>query len=162
MPGSTCTANRCRASSSKITCQLRDLLEEAKRSSAVEAEEKDLDIRIDAVDESIELDRKLMRSALDNLARNAVKHTHDRGTVHLRAKTNAKHVTIEIEDECGGLPPGDVEMAFSPFIQMKPGKDGFGLGLAIAKQAVAAHDGSIRVQNLPGKGCIFALDIPMR
>ena len=37
----------------------------------------------------------------------------------------------------------------------------FGLGLAIAKQAVDAHGGSIRVQNLPGKGCIFVLELPV-
>ena len=40
-------------------------------------------------------------------------------------------------------------------------QSGFGLGLAIAKQAVEAHGGSIRVQNVPGKGCIFVLELPL-
>jgi signal transduction histidine kinase len=40
-------------------------------------------------------------------------------------------------------------------------QSGFGLGLAIAKQAVDAHGGAIRVQDLPGKGCIFVLELPV-
>jgi signal transduction histidine kinase len=39
-------------------------------------------------------------------------------------------------------------------------RSGFGLGLAIAKQAVEAHGGELRVHNLPGRGCVFVLDMP--
>jgi len=67
---------------------------------------------------------------------------------------------IEIEDSCGGLPPGKVEAALAPFVRLDVSQDGFGLGLAIARQAVDAHGGSIRVQNVPGKGCIFVLELP--
>jgi len=68
---------------------------------------------------------------------------------------------IEIEDSCGGLSPGKVEAAFAPFVRLDTNQGGFGLGLAIARQAVDAHGGSIRVQNVPGKGCIFVLELPL-
>jgi len=45
-------------------------------------------------------------------------------------------------------------------VRLESRESGFGLGLAIAKQAVDAHAGNIRVQNLPGKGCIFVLELP--
>jgi signal transduction histidine kinase len=44
---------------------------------------------------------------------------------------------------------------------MDTAQTGFGLGLAIAKQAADAHGGTIRVQNLPGKGCVFVLELPI-
>ena len=64
-------------------------------------------------------------------------------------------------DCCGGLSPGKVEEAFAPFTRFDERQSGFGLGLAISKQAAEAHGGSIRVQNLPGKGCIFVLELPV-
>jgi signal transduction histidine kinase len=70
---------------------------------------------------------------------------------------------VEVEDTCGGLPPGRVEEAFAPFVRLDHAHDqpGFGLGLAIAKQAVDAHGGTLRVQNLPEKGCIFCIELPV-
>jgi hypothetical protein len=93
--------------------------------------------------------------------RNAVKHSHPGSVVELRGSTVKERALIEVEDCCGGLPPGKVEAAFSPFVRLDADQSGFGLGLAIARQAVDAHGGSIRVQNLPGKGCIFVLELPI-
>jgi signal transduction histidine kinase len=66
-----------------------------------------------------------------------------------------------VHDSCGGLPPGKVEKAFAPFVRLDSSQDGFGLGLAIAKQAAESHGGNIRVQNVPGKGCIFVLELSL-
>ena len=106
------------------------------------------------------VDPRLIRSALGNLLRNAVKYTRSGTMVELRGRIRNGHAEIEVEDRCGGLEPGKVEEAFSPFVRLNTGENGFGLGLAIAKQAVDAHGGSIRVQNLPSKGCIFVLELP--
>ena len=81
--------------------------------------------------------------------------------MELRGRIADGRVVIEVEDCCGGLPPGKVEEAFAPFVRLDNRQTGFGLGLAIAKQAVDAHGGSIRVQDLPGKGCIFVLELPI-
>ncbi|HEX4386729.1 MAG TPA: HAMP domain-containing sensor histidine kinase [Myxococcales bacterium] len=105
-------------------------------------------------------DPRLLRSALSNLIRNAVKFSKPNGSIWLRAKEAQGRVIIEVEDECGGLPKGEVQKLFDPFVQAGQDRSGFGLGLAIARQAVEAHDGSIRVHDLPGKGCVFVLDLP--
>lgn len=141
---------------------LVDLLQEAELAAAGEAQDKRITLRVAAVEPiDLEVDLRLIRSALDNLVRNAVKYSEPGGTVELRASVAAGHVCIEVEDCCGGLPPGKVEEAFAPFVRLDSGEAGFGLGLAIAKHAVDAHGGAIRVQNLPDKGCIFVLELPL-
>jgi signal transduction histidine kinase len=140
---------------------LRALFDDVESGAVSEAETKGVELRVVIEsDRRIDVDVRLIRSALGNLLRNAVKYTAC-GNVELRGTVSTSHASMEVEDSCGGLPPGAVEQAFAPFIRMDARQDGFGLGLAIAKQAVDAHGGTIRVQNLPGKGCIFALEIPV-
>ena len=141
---------------------LAKLFDEAEVSSVAEADAKDIDIRIIVTGEDvIALDTRLVRSALGNLVRNAVKYTPSGHRVEVRGHVTDGRAVIEVEDRCGGLPPGKVEEAFGPFVRLTRREKGFGLGLAIAKQAVDAHGGSIRVQNLPGRGCIFVLEFPI-
>jgi hypothetical protein len=138
------------------------LFEDAEFSAISESESKGVAIRclLDG-DRMVELDVRLVRSALSNLLTNAVKYSRPGGTVELRGRLAIGRLSIEIEDCCGGLPPGKVEEAFAPFVRLDKQGSGFGLGLAIAKQAVDAHGGTIRVQNLPGKGCVFVLEFPV-
>ena len=70
-------------------------------------------------------------------------------------------VSIEVEDECGGLPEGNSDAFFTPF-GARRGKDrtGLGLGLNISRKAVKAFGGEILVRNLPGKGCVFTIALP--
>jgi signal transduction histidine kinase len=142
--------------------RLVQLFDEATMSAMAEAELKHVELRQEiASDQELFLDPSLMQSALDNLVRNAVKFSRPGGGVTLRGRVENSHATIEIEDCCGGLDPGDVEEAFTPFVRLDEEQAGFGLGLAIARQAVSAHGGTLRVQNLPGKGCVFALELPI-
>jgi signal transduction histidine kinase len=141
---------------------LSELLGEAELAANGEADGREVTIEIGiAEDVTIEVDRRLMRSALSNIVRNAVKYTRPASRIEIRGRVDGKHVLIEVEDSCGGLPPGKVEAAFAPFVRLTDREPGFGLGLAIAKQSVDAHSGTIRVQNLPGKGCIFVLELPI-
>jgi signal transduction histidine kinase len=141
---------------------LGELFEDAELAISSEAEAKGIELQVSIeADRALDVDRRLVSSALDNLARNAVKYTAKGSTVQLRGRVEAARVVLEVEDCCGGLEPGMVERAFSPFVRMDPREGGFGLGLAIAKQAVDAHGGSVRVQNLPGKGCIFVMELPL-
>ena len=70
-------------------------------------------------------------------------------------------MSIEVEDECGGIPDTKQD-PFQPFGDRR-GNDrtGVGLGLSIARKAVRAHGGDIEIRNVPGKGCIFTIDIPL-
>jgi signal transduction histidine kinase len=96
-----------------------------------------------------------------NLLTNAFKYTRAGGSVVLRAFRVGEHVHIEVEDECGGFPESHGD-PFQPFADRR-GRDrsGLGLGLSITRKAVAAHGGDLSVRNLPGKGCVFVIDLAM-
>ncbi len=142
---------------------LSKLLADVEDGSTTDAHSRSIHVDVTVEnDQELFVDVRLVRSAVGNLLRNAVKYSHDGAQVHLRGSVTNERAVIEIEDGCGGLAPGMVESVFTPFVRMDSNTTGFGLGLAIAKQAADAHGGSIRVQNLPGKGCIFVLEIPVQ
>lgn len=146
----------------RTSTTLATLFEEAELGASSEADARSVKLHsLIENDAALELDVRLVRSALGNLLGNAVKYTHEGGEVELRGRVTNELAIIEVEDSCGGLEPGKVEQAFAPFVRLDAAQTGFGLGLAIAKQAVDAHGGSLRVQNLPGKGCIFVLELPL-
>jgi signal transduction histidine kinase len=97
------------------------------------------------------------------LARRAsFKFTHPAGHIWFRTRAAANLVFLDIEDECGGLAPGQAESLFRPFQQRSSDRSGLGLGLSISQRAVRLHGGEIRVRNLPGKGCIFTVELPRK
>jgi signal transduction histidine kinase len=132
---------------------LRQLLTDAIADSAPDAEARGIHTALQAsIGTRVDADRRVLRSAVTNLLRNAIKFTRSGGTVVVRGSARA----IEIEDECGGLAAGDEKKIFETFRQASSGdRSGFGLGLAIARQAIDAHRGNLTVRNLPGKGCVF-------
>ena len=70
-------------------------------------------------------------------------------------------MVVEIEDECGGIPESTGDL-FHPFGDRRGSdRSGLGLGLSIARKVVRAHKGDILVRNMPGKGCVFAIDVPL-
>jgi len=79
----------------------------------------------------------------------------------LRTAIESGQVRIAVEDECGGLPAGKAAQLFRPFSRLGSDHTGLGLGLAISGQSVAASGGRIEVQDLPGKGCIFSVVVPL-
>jgi len=128
--------------------------------STVETTVAERGIRIDvAVDEGLELDadERLLASAIGNLLQNAFKFTSENGTITVRARQEGDFVVIEVEDECGGLPPGNHEELFTSFVQRGTKRRGIGLGLAITREAIQAHGGTVTVRDLPGRGCIFSI-----
>lgn len=110
---------------------------------------------------AVNADPQLLASAVMNLLNNAFKFTRAGGRVVLRARDEDGQVLIEVEDECGGIPDtkGD---PFRPFGDRR-GRDrtGLGLGLSIARRAVKTHGGDITVRNVPGKGCVFVIQVPL-
>jgi len=110
----------------------------------------------------IEVDRAAVMSALSNLLQNALKFSRPHGQVVLRPDTTTApgRVLVEVQDECGGLPPGEVEDLFRPFEQRGEDRSGLGLGLAIARESIVVNGGEVRARNLPGKGCVFTVDLP--
>ena len=110
----------------------------------------------------VEGDPQLLASALMNLLNNAFKYTHAGGRVVLRTNRDGERVRIEVEDECGGIPGELTDVFFLPFAERrKHDRTGLGLGLSIARKAVRIHNGDIDFRNVPGKGCVFVIDLPL-
>ena len=108
----------------------------------------------------IDADRQMISSAVANLLQNALKFTRPSGHIALTARAVAGRVVLQVEDECGGLPAGDVERLFQPFKQHGDDRTGLGLGLSISRRGVEANGGKLEVRDLPGTGCIFTIDLP--
>lgn len=141
----------------KESIDLRKLLDAALADSEPDAEAREIRLSVETPPHMVvEADARVLRSAIGNLVRNAVKFTHSGGAVTLRA-TGGR---IEVEDQCGGLASGDEQKIFDSFRQSGANRSGFGLGLAIAREGIEAHGGSLTVRNVPGKGCVFVASLP--
>jgi signal transduction histidine kinase len=144
---------------------LAQFMEEVEVAAAIEAKARGLQLTVTPVEpgKAIDVDRQLIAAALANLLQNAFKFSRPDGHVVLRTDTAFApgRVAIEVEDECGGLPPGNAEDLFRPFEQRSTDRSGVGLGLAIARESVETNGGLIRARNLPGKGCVFTIDLPL-
>jgi signal transduction histidine kinase len=138
------------------------LIEEIEIGATLQADARDVHLTVDAVDPALTVDgdRQILASAVSNLLQNALKFTRPHTNVSLRVRGKVGHVLVEVEDECGGLPAGKAEELFQPFSQRGPNRTGLGLGLSISRKAAVANGGNLSVQDLPGKGCIFTLDLP--
>ncbi len=110
---------------------------------------------------AVDGDPQLLTSAVMNVLQNAFKYTPEGGKVIFGAHAQAGRLLIEVQDECGGIPEhkGDLFQAFGD--RRGSDRSGLGLGLSIARQAVRANAGDIHVRNMPGKGCVFTIDLPL-
>ena len=112
----------------------------------------------------------LLRSAIENVVRNAIRHTDDGTDVEIRlARRDAGYgpeAVITVRDHGPGLPADQLEKIFEPFYRVDEARGrssgGTGLGLAIAKRAVAHHGGRIVAASAPGGGLEVTLWLPER
>ena len=127
------------------------------------AENRAVQFAVDPVEPAlvVDADPQLLASAVMNLLNNAFKYTAAGGRVVLRAVGDDGRLRIEVEDECGGVPDGTDDPFKSFADRRKSDRTGLGLGLSIARKAVKMHGGDIHFRNLPGKGCVFVIDVPM-
>jgi two-component system OmpR family sensor kinase len=105
----------------------------------------------------------LLGRALENVIRNAIRHTAEGTAVEVEGQLEDGRLCVLVQD-CGpGVPDDELETIFEPFYRGRQGNGagGFGLGLAIARRAVLAHGGSIRARNREGGGLAMAIDLPL-
>ncbi len=102
-------------------------------------------------------DYRLLYMAIKNLLINALEATREYGEVSVATHYDAE-ISIIIRDTGCGIPPEKLEAVFRPFFSMK--SQGHGLGLAMAKRAVALHSGDIRVESRPDTGSVFTVTLP--
>jgi signal transduction histidine kinase len=146
------------------TIVMAEFIEEMEVTAVMEAKARHMRLTVDPVEYgiAIDADRQLLAAAVANLLQNAFKFTRPGGSVRLRTHASADRVLIDIEDECGGLPPGKVDALFRPFNQRGTDRTGLGLGLSISRRGVRLNGGELRVRDVPGTGCVFTMDLPRR
>ncbi len=109
--------------------------------------------------------RGALLSAIENVVRNAVRHSPQDGAVTVSLSCNSDEVNIEIKDDGPGVTEDELPGLFEPFFRTresaeKDGNDGTGLGLAIARRAVELHKGDISAQNRSEGGLIVRISLP--
>lgn len=141
---------------------VREIIEDVEVGASLLAQSHGLLFSVPSVDPTLVVlaDRQVLAAAVANLVQNAFKFTLPGSTVRLGTSSTLGRVLIEVEDECGGLPEGEPKSLLRPFVQRGTDRTGLGLGLSICMQAAAAFGGELRVRDLPGKGCVFTLDLP--
>lgn len=129
-------------------------------------------------DHSILADEALIDQAIDNLVRNALQHTPPGGAIRItamsvsaprgdsRAGANMR-MRIRVSDTGEGIPPEEIPRIFDRFHRSQPNGNvptlrtgGFGLGLAIVREIVSSHRGTVTVESQPGRGATFVIDLP--
>lgn len=108
-------------------------------------------------------DERLLRGMLLNLMANAAKYSPTQSEIHLRLALENGHLTLWIKDMGRGISPEDQQRIFEPFFR---GGDtntvgGMGIGLALVKDCVLLHKGTIKVDSSLGKGTTFIIRLPI-
>jgi len=140
---------------------LSDFMAEIRNTASIEARVRGFVLTVPAVDTAIyvDVDHDLLRSAVGNLLQNAYKLSHEHAQIILNTYSVGDRVLIDVVNNCGGLPMGEAERMTSSFMRPNEDKSGRGAGLSIAWRSVTANDGILTVRDVPGKGCIFTINL---
>jgi signal transduction histidine kinase len=140
-----------------------DLLNEVLSDAAFEAQARGVSITTD-IDGAFlaPVDGELVYRALENVIRNAVKYTAEGSRVTVSIEIAANLLTVRISDEGPGVGRDELERIFQPFSR---GSDtvlvgGYGLGLAIARQAIERHGGRVFASSVYAGGLIVTIELP--
>lgn len=143
---------------------LKSLVEQVAADADFEATAKGRSVKVVRADESrVVGSDSLIRSAVDNVLRNAVRYTKEGTAVEVALTSVNGTSTVKIVDHGQGVPEDELANLFKPFYRVGEARDrgsgGTGLGLAIAEQAILAHDGTISAKN-EGDGLAVEITLP--
>ena len=131
----------------------------------VEQQSRQLNLEIQDNLPEIEADPARLEQVLANLLSNAVQYSPKYTTIILKVGKAADNIVIEVQDEGKGLTPEEQKKLFDPYHRVQQDTQkypGIGLGLAICKQIVEAHGGSIGIESKLDRGTCFSLKIPVK
>lgn len=111
-------------------------------------------------------DADRLAQVFTNLMENAIKHTPEHGVVRIDAREDTGRIVVQVTDEGPGIPEDDLPMIFDRFYQVDKSRvrehgKGFGLGLAISREIIDAHNGFIHVESIIGRGSCFTVSLPV-
>ncbi|MCP4422387.1 MAG: HAMP domain-containing histidine kinase [Chloroflexi bacterium] len=162
-----------RADAGELTLNLQQivphsLLERIVNTYQHQADQQQITLQLNAANNlpSINVDEERMAQLLGNLVSNALRHTPSGGTITLAATPITNHIQLTISDTGDGIPPEHLPHIFHRFYradQSRGGESGeSGLGLAIAKSIVEAHQGEISVSSAGhNQGTTFTIKLPI-
>lgn len=145
------------------TIDLVALIEEIAEDARLEAESRDCRIELaPGAPATVSGNPDLLRRALENVLRNALRHSPLGGCVAISITTDAGQVSIAIADSGNGVADSDLDAIFEPFYRAGNADTfaGYGLGLAITRRVMLVHGGSVQAKNRPGGGLIVTLNLP--
>ena len=107
---------------------------------------------------------ELLQRAVENVVRNALRHTFEGTTVQVSLYASGDWLSIRVEDDGPGLPDAALGVIFEPFVRFREdrGNDGYGLGLAITRHTIEAHGGSVSAINRDQGGLCIEMRLPAR
>jgi len=110
-------------------------------------------------------DPGLLRSAIENVVRNALFYSGQGGNIELRLRVEEGHAILTVRDNGKGVPAETLPLLFKPFYRVDDARGtttgGMGLGLAIVRNAVAAHGGAVSARNVSPHGLEVELRLPI-
>ncbi len=146
--------------------ELRELLSDIVDDAQFEANANGRNIHVGSeIEGTVRGNVALLRRAVENVVRNAIKYSDPGSTVEVGMALGAggRAAVISVRDSGTGVPDSDIEHIFDPFFRssMHARKEGTGLGLAIAKRVIESHGGSIRASNVPLGGLCVNIELPL-
>jgi signal transduction histidine kinase len=113
---------------------------------------------------SVNGNRDLVRSAIENVLRNAVRYSPQDASVEISVDHDQSGLVMSIRDRGPGVPAADLERIFEPFYRVAESRDrdsgGEGIGLAITAQVMKAHGGRATASNGQAGGLVVRLNLP--
>ena len=135
------------------------LLQEIVQQWSTTVSEKGLRLRVRSNGATVVSDARMLLTVLNNLIANAVKYT-DHGGILVGCRHRANEVWVEVYDTGSGIPADKISTIFGEFSQLHPMKEGFGLGLWIARSTADALGHKVSVCSIVGKGSRFRVVAP--
>lgn len=131
-------------------------------SHSLSSQKFEFDITVDGAPPFVRADPAALEQVLVNLLDNAVKYSGAIKSIGVRVQTKRDHAVVEISDRGVGIHPRDHKRIFERFYRTGgSSRPGFGLGLPIVKELIAAHGGRVEVDSTPGVGSIFRVWLPL-
>jgi len=146
--------------------RLVELLQDAFENVSQSGRGRGLDFRIDLPREmsAVNVDKDMLRIAVNNLLTNAIKYNRQGGSVILEAEETAEWVEVRVSDTGVGISAEDQAKIFDKFYRSDDDsiqeQQGHGLGLPLAQQIVRLHHGTLSVSSEPGRGTSFSMRLP--
>ena len=144
------------------TFDLANLVQEVVVDGDFEARAQNRSVRFSAAESfSMSGVAEMMRSAIENVVRNAVRHTPPGTQVEVTIERHQPFALLRVRDHGPGVPDAMLKDIFLPFHREKPDGNGAGLGLAIADRVVRLHNGSIEAYNAREGGLVIDINLPL-